>query len=429
MMTSKTRLLLLLILHCCCLLTFAQQQPTLLEQLKALGKEQDPEKSVSLMKQIIADHKLDTAKDAETMDMLYGSVALAYLRQRNYDAFDQYIARMKNKFNQTSYMNMGASMLVNDNIDVQKAEQLSKATIDLYLSFKDDPKARPEAMPEADWKRFMNFAQYPYYDTYAQALTAHAESKLKAALQYQEKAFHDSPEEGLPASVERYARLLVYNGQEDKAYALLHTMASKGKSTATMDALLKKLYAGKHGGDNGFDEYFNKLQQGVQSTVKTSLKAKMQDVEAPGFTLVDLNGKKVSLSDFRGKVVVIDFWATWCAPCIASFPAMQKMVDKHPEVVFLFIATQEKEEGALKRVKDFVKKNKYNFQVLMDKPVSGKPGSYEVVSAYKPKGIPAKVVIDAKGRQRFLTEGFSSDAELINELEAMIELAKEGTAF
>jgi hypothetical protein len=86
-----------------------------------LGKEQDPEKSVSLMKQIIADHKLDTAKDAETMDMLYGSVALAYLRQRNYDAFDQYIARMKNKFNQTSYMNMGASMLVNDNIDVQKS--------------------------------------------------------------------------------------------------------------------------------------------------------------------------------------------------------------------------------------------------------------------------------------------------------------------
>jgi len=104
------------------------------------------------------------------------------------------------------------------------------------------------------------------------------------------------------------------------------------------------------------------------------------------------------------------------------------MVDKHPDVVFLFIATQEKQEGAVKRVKDFIAKNKYNFRVLMDKPVSGKPGSFEVVGAYKPKGIPAKVIIDGKGRQRFLTEGFSTDAELINELEAMIELAKEATA-
>ena len=427
-MIRKTRVFLLLICQCCCLLAFGQQQPSLMDQLKALAKEQDPEKSVALMKEIVAGHKLDTAKDAETMDMLYGSVALAYLRHGNYDAFDQYIGRMKNKFNQTSYMNMGAGMLVRENIDVAKAEQLAKATIDLYLSFKDDPKARPEGMPEADWKRFMNFARYPYYDTYAQALTASAESKLKEALQYQEQAFADAPEEGFPPAVERYAHLLVLNGQEDKAYALLHTMASKGKSTAAMDAMLKKLYAGKHGGDKDFDEYFKQLQQGVQSTVKASLKAKMQDIAAPGFTLVDLNGKKVSLSDFRGKVVVLDFWATWCAPCIASFPAMQKMVDKHPDVVFLFIATQEKQEGAVKRVKDFIAKNKYNFRVLMDKPVSGKPGSFEVVGAYKPKGIPAKVIIDGKGRQRFLTEGFSTDAELINELEAMIELAKEATA-
>lgn len=420
---KKIKFSLLVLLSCFSLSVSAQQQTALMEQMKDLRKEPDPEKSVQLMNNIIANNKLDAVKDAETIDMLKGTVALNFLRERRYDGFKEYIGGMKNKFNQTSYMDMGASMLVREKIDTKMAEQISRETVDLYLSYKDDPNAKPADMAAADWKRFMDFAQYPYYDTYASALFANG--KFKEALQYQEKAFNGPAEEGMAPSVERYARLLVENGQENKAYDLLEKLTRTGKSTAAMDAHLKELYARKHGNTTGFEEYLHKLQQDVQVALKETLKTKMLDVEAPGFALYDLKGKKVSLSDYRGKVVVLDFWATWCMPCIASFPAMQKMVKQHPEVVFLFIATQEKVEGALPRVKSFIEKKKYTFHVLMDEPVAGKPNNYQVVAKYKPNGIPAKVVIDGKGRQRFMSTGFSSDSELINELEAMIDLAKQ----
>ena len=421
----KIKLPLLILLHCFSLLVSAQQPGTLMDQMKGMTKEHDPEKSIVLMNRIITDNKLDTVKDAETIDVLKGNVAMAFLRDHQYNAFKKYIGEMKNKFNQTSYMDMGADMLVKEKKELKMAEQLARETLDLYFSYKDDPNARPQEMPEGDWKRFMDFAQYPYYDTYASALFANG--KYKMALEYQEKAFRDSPEDGIPSSIERYTQLLVLNGQQDKAYDILLGLTREGKSTAAMNAQLKQLYAGKHGSAAGFEEYLGQLQQGVQSALKESLKTKMLNAEAPGFTLRDLKGKQVALSDFRGKVVVLDFWATWCMPCIASFPAMQKMVAKYPEVVFLFIATQEKSEGALPRVKSFIEKKKYPFHVLMDEPVAGKPDNFKVVAAYKPNGIPAKVVIDGKGRQRFLTIGFSSDSELINELEAMIDLVKKAS--
>ena len=419
----KAKLSLLVMLCCSSLLGISQEQSALMEQMKQMAKERDPEKGIALMNKIVADNNLDTVKDAETIDVLKGDIALAFLRERRYDKFKTYIDGMKSRFNQTSYMDMGANVLLKEKIDTAMAEQLSRETLDLYFSYKDDPRAKPADMPATDWQRFMNFAQYPYYDTYAAALFANG--KFRQALEYQQKAFNDSPEEGLASSVERYTRLLALNGQQDKAYDILVSVTRKGKSTADMNDQLKELYARRNGSAARFEDYLSRLQQGVQSAVKESLKAKMLNTEAPAFALYDLKGKKVSLSDYRGKVVVLDFWATWCVPCVASFPAMQKMVEKHPEVTFLFIATLDKQAGALPRVRSFIEKKKYPFHVLMDEPVADKPDNYKVVSAYKPKGIPTKAVIDGKGRLRFLSSGFSSDSELMNELEAMIDLAKQ----
>lgn len=419
---KKIRKSILAILCCLALAAHAQQAGTLAEQMKEMAGETDPQKSIALMHGIIRDNRLDTVKDAETIDVMKGNVAMSFLHKGQYEEFERYVGSMKNKFNQTSYLNMGAATLAKKKTAPDVAERLSKQTLELFASYKDDPSARPAGMPAEDWNRFMRFAYYPYCDTYAMVL--HANGKNKLALQYQEKAFDGPPEEGMPPSVERYAALLALNGQEEKAYELLTSMAKKGKSTTAMNTLLKKFYVRKKGSDAGFEAYFGGLQQNVQAVLKKELRKKMLDTLAPGFSLQDLDGKRVNLSDFRGKVVVLDFWATWCVPCIASFPAMKKMVEKHPEVVFLFIATQEKEENALSRVKTFISKGKYPFHVLMDEPLPGRKG-FRVVGAYKARGIPAKVVIDGKGRQRFLSTGFSTDTELINELEAMIAIAKE----
>lgn len=118
------------------------------------------------------------------------------------------------------------------------------------------------------------------------------------------------------------------------------------------------------------------------------------DTKAMDFTLTNREGKPVTLADYKGKVVVLDFWATWCGPCRASFPHMQELVDEYKgkDVEFLFINAweQQKPEEIKKKVGEFISENNYTFNVLFDFEDA-------VISNYKVRGIPTKIVIDKNG--------------------------------
>ncbi len=148
------------------------------------------------------------------------------------------------------------------------------------------------------------------------------------------------------------------------------------------------------------------------------------------FTIKDLDGNEITFGegDLKGKIIVIDFWATWCRPCIASFPAMQRVVEKYrndPDVRFFFINTMEKGD-AVQLVKDFLQKNPYPFTMLIDEKMD-RLNLYKAYTKLKVEGgIPAKIVIDRKGNIRFRSAGFSgNDAALVEELSAMIEMARK----
>jgi peroxiredoxin len=400
----------------------AQEVTGIQADIRKMSKETDPVKTEEIRNQIIRDYKLDNVKDAETIDMLNGSVAIAFVMKKNYPAFEKYISLIKNRFNQTSMLSLAAGKLIDDNIDAEYACKLASQTLELYLSFKDDPNAKPGNYTKEDWERFMNFAQYPYYDTYAKSLFA--VKRYEEALKYQRMAFNRRPEEGIPSSVERYAKLLELNGDAQTAKNLLLKVAGMGKLNKGMISQLESFYVSEKGNNANFDFYIDSLQNGIQAEMIREFNKKMLNETAPGFSLKDLNGNRVRLTDYKGKIVVIDLWATWCVPCIASFPAMQKMVEKHSDVVFLFIAVQEQGNDALERVKKFMNKNKYPFHVLMDERIDKNSAKYKITSTYKPNGIPAKYVIDREGKLRFKTGGFDTDSELINEMDAMISITK-----
>lgn len=111
-------------------------------------------------------------------------------------------------------------------------------------------------------------------------------------------------------------------------------------------------------------------------------------VSSGDFTLKDLEGKTVSLSDFKGKIVFIDFWASWCPPCVQSIPAVEELYNKNkdnPNIVFLGINVNEDKQ----KVIDFVKEKGITYKILL--------GDNEVMSKYKIRSIPSFFILDKDG--------------------------------
>ncbi len=110
---------------------------------------------------------------------------------------------------------------------------------------------------------------------------------------------------------------------------------------------------------------------------------------APVFTLSDINGKKVSLSDFKGKVVLLNFWATWCGPCTAEMPSLNNLYSAFKNEGFVVLAVSiDPSEGP---VRSFVSEKGILFPVLMD------PDKEAYFDQYAIFALPTSFLIDRKG--------------------------------
>jgi len=154
--------------------------------------------------------------------------------------------------------------------------------------------------------------------------------------------------------------------------------------------------------------------------------------KAPEFELLDANGKTVSMKDFKDKIMVVDFWATWCMPCKAALPGMQMLVDKYqndPEVKFLFIHTKEITGESFNKVRDqslsYFKAHDFTLPLYVDlKDKDTKTN--KVAEQFKVTGIPHKVLVDRDGFIRLNSVGFNgSTPDLVAEMSAVIEKLKK----
>lgn len=125
---------------------------------------------------------------------------------------------------------------------------------------------------------------------------------------------------------------------------------------------------------------------------------------AEDFQLTDLAGKRQSLSQYRGKVVLVNFWATWCKPCTTEMPAMQATYDKLRDKGFVVLAVNELEDEA--KVREHIQQHGHTFPVLLD-------GDNKVANQFGVFGLPVSVFIDEKGVVREYIKGGLLTEEVI----------------
>lgn len=387
--------------------------------LSSFSKEQDLAKMEAEYARLMADnsHKMNK-------DMLSYYMARAYSAKKNYDKMLATLENMKSKANATSILNSAAWPMAETGEQLPLAEKLSKKSLDYIdeLRMSDSYLKNYSSSQKED---ALNSSYASFADTYAFILFK--EGKLKDALAYQEKSVKLNNFSSAEVN-ERYAQYLIANKDFNKAEEQLKTLIADNKSNSVMKDQLKEVYLKSHT-ETEFETLFASLEKTAKENARQELVAKMINMKSPDFSLKNLKGETVSLASLKGKVVVVDFWATWCGPCKASFPGMQKALNKYKdnsEVAFVFIDTWENvhEEKRITAVSKFIEDNNYSFNVLMDTENPKDKSKYDIVSAFEVDGIPTKFVLDKKGNIRFKAVGFSgSEDGLVEEISAMINLA------
>ena len=125
--------------------------------------------------------------------------------------------------------------------------------------------------------------------------------------------------------------------------------------------------------------------------------AQPKKIEAPDFAVTDLDGNTVHLSDFKGKPIVLNFWASWCGPCQSEMPHFNEVYrDKNGEVVFLMVNQTDGQRETIQKAQAFIDKEGYDFPIYFDTKL-------EASYLYGASSIPSTLFIDKEG---YVSKGY-----------------------
>ncbi|OMP79346.1 TlpA disulfide reductase family protein [[Flexibacter] sp. ATCC 35208] len=344
-----------------------------------------------------------TGNDKDLYETAEAHLAVIYAKERNYSTAEKWLSAVRDTM-----------LIAKTNINIA----------DLAMTANDTVQARKSMEAGMEKFKLLSYTlpydyRVPYISQYAFFLyrLRHYEQSLAVISDAYNHAENKTPE------LEKlYAKILLANNRSKEAMLLLSGLLKKGNGDEKLLADLKNAYQQVNGSVTGYDAYVQPLIDTMKLKIRAELDLKMLDEKAPSFSLHALDGGMVSLEKLKGKIVILDFWATWCGPCKASFPAMKATINKYAadsSVVFLFVDCMERVKDPTGEIKIFLSKNEYPFKVLLDSEST-------VADHYGVKAIPNKIIIDSNGVIRFRIIGAEEGLDAaVEKLSAMIEKVKK----
>lgn len=370
----------------------------------------------------------------ETSDLYYGKVfqSVIYgqvMRNNNYDPLYAYIHDLPSEFLPTFFWHMIQVPYTNKQLTASQVRPHADLIMNEIMTRpqRDDQKV----YSPKEWKRRIYEDHKDAFLAYAKILDETGDVKeslnhlrtLSPYFDYKSADFNDF-----------HIRILEKSGDTGEILSILEKSIANNAATPEMLNRYKQIYIAENGNETGFDEKINLLKSAdLVREQQQRLKDELINKPIQLFELEQLDGGTIDMNALKGKIIVLDLWATWCAPCIAAMPGMQMAVNKYkddPAVVFLFVSTQEFAPDYKEKIKALMKEKGYDFNVVLD---SKRPGSktadllYDTYTkAFGFSGIPQKMIIDGNGMLRWRSTGYKgSPSELADEISYLIGLLKE----
>jgi thiol-disulfide isomerase/thioredoxin len=367
---------------------------------------QDPKTRVQLLLKLEADFPPESDERATRLNAL----ANAYVAAGEYDKAAEVMRSMANPSGD-AYNSLAWDMIEKD-VQVDKAVGYAKTGVDILR--RPGKNGKPSYLTDAQWERSNRTSLGMILDTYAFGLFKLNRLEDAAAAYEESYKLTDGKDNDINRRLIECSQKL---GRTERVLALVKEMMESGKGGEEAEGYYKTAYIQQHGSEKGLEDALAGLRRVAAKKSRDEILKDRINKPATDFSLKSLDGSTVTLAGLRGKVVVLDFWATWCGPCKYSFPFLQKVYNRYKgndKVAILTLNTWERVAGKEREtlVRKFIEDNKYTFPVLFDE---------NMVEKYGVEGIPTKFIIDRTGKIQFKQIGAEGE-EMLTKLPMQIEL-------